>query len=219
MKRYLFLLLFVLFFIPSHVFAMTFEYDNKSYAALNLDEILEENNIEKEYDHYEEKDDQVPIYLFYGDGCTYCENFIKYLNSITNEYGEYFKLVAFNVWDDEDIVSLHKSVADFIGSEESGIPLIIIDGAFYNGYDSSYDDSIKEAIKTAYDSSKKNDVFESMLKKGVSPSSKDKEHDSSDSSDSSNIILSFLFTVISTIIIIVYIHVRFNRFEEKYLKK
>ena len=94
MKKYILsLLLVVTLLLPKNAFAKEITIANKKYNYTNFEETLKEVGIEKAYEKYEETDDQVPIYLFRGKDCEYCEAFLKFLNENTDEYGSFFKLI------------------------------------------------------------------------------------------------------------------------------
>ena len=130
------------------------------YKTLGLKEVLAEEQIEMKYKDYKETDDQITIYLFRGNGCGYCRSFLNFLNDNAEEYGKYFKVVAFEVWYDEANSDLLNKVASFMGTSASGVPFIVIGDQVFPGYASSYDDGIKSAITTLYDSKDRYDVFE-----------------------------------------------------------
>lgn len=140
--------------IPVKAFA------KEQYKTLNLEETLAEEGIEKKFTDYKETDDQVIIYLFRGKGCAYCRKFLEFLNGITDEYGKYFKLVSFESWYNEENSNLLGEISTFMGEQASGVPYIIIGDKVFGGYTESYDESIKSAIKTLYDSKDRYDVFE-----------------------------------------------------------
>lgn len=140
--------------IPVKAFA------KEQYKTLNLEETLAEEGIEKKFTDYKETDDQVIIYLFRGKGCAYCRKFLEFLNGITDEYGKYFKLVSFESWYNEENSNLLGEISTFMGEQASGVPYIIIGDKVFGGYTESYDESIKNAIKTLYDSKDRYDVFE-----------------------------------------------------------
>ena len=140
--------------IPVKAFA------KEQYKTLNLEETLAEEGIEKKFTDYKETDDQVIIYLFRGKGCAYCRKFLEFLNGITDEYGKYFKLVSFESWYNEENSNLLGEISTFMGEQASGVPYIIIGDKVFGGYTESYDESIKTAIKTLYDSKDRYDAFE-----------------------------------------------------------
>ena len=125
------------------------------YETLNLKETLAAEEIEEEFTSYSEKDDQITIYLFRGQGCGYCRAFLTFLNGITEEYGKYFKLVSFEVWNDSANGDLMTKLSSFLGKQAQGVPYIVIGDQTFPGYASAYDDSIKEAIVSEYEKSSK----------------------------------------------------------------
>ena len=140
--------------IPVKAFA------KEQYKTLNLKETLAEEGIEEKFSNYKETDDQITIYMFRGKGCAYCRKFLEFLNGITDEYGKYFKLVSFESWYNEENSNLLGEISTFMGEQASGVPYIIIGDKVFGGYTESYDESIKNAIKTLYDSKDRYDVFE-----------------------------------------------------------
>lgn len=134
------------------------------YQTKNLEETLKEDNVEVDLSNYKETDDQITIYLFRGNGCGYCNNFLKFLASIVPEYGKYFKLESYEVWGNEDNAELMEKVGKFFGQDATGVPFIIIGEQVFPGYASQYDEGIKAAIVTLYNSEEKYDVFDAMEK-------------------------------------------------------
>lgn len=166
--KFLKVLVLCLLFIPSSVFAET-----KTYNKMNLEETFRaEAEITKEletpfkYDlsGYKETDDQITIYLFRGNGCSYCNKFLTFLNSIVGEYGKYFKLESYEVWYDKTNNKLLNKVADFLEVDAGGVPYIVIGDQVFPGYASEYDEAIKSAIVELYNSSDRFDVFVEMEK-------------------------------------------------------
>ena len=136
------------------------EIDIKKYNTLGLKETLAQESIKEEFKDYKETDDQVIIYLFRGNGCGYCRNFLTFLNGITDEYGKYFKLVSFEVWNDQANSELLQKVGSFLEQDAGGVPYIVIGDQVFPGFADSYADSIKTTIKELYDSKDRYDVFE-----------------------------------------------------------
>lgn len=134
------------------------------YETLNLKETLAQESIKEEFKDYKETDDQITIYMFRGNGCGYCQRFLKFLNGITNEYGKYFKLVSFEVWNNADNSELLGRISDFMEVEAGGVPYIIIGNQVFPGYAETYDDGIKAAITELYNAEEKFDVFEEYNK-------------------------------------------------------
>ena len=138
------------------------EYYSK-YKHLNFKEVLEAEEFELENKDYTENDNQAVIYLFRGQGCGYCRKFISFLNSISEEYGKYFKVVSFEVWYDADNSELMGKISPITGVEARGVPYIIIGNRVFDGYAESYDDEIKAQIMKQYNDSSY-DVFDELAK-------------------------------------------------------
>lgn len=190
-KKIIGLLLLLSLIMPSSTLAAT-----KKYNTLNLDKALEEEGIEHDFSNYKEDNKQAVIYLFRGNGCSHCREFLTFLNSIVDEYGKYFKVESYEVWKDQNNSDLMQEVSDFLGANATGVPFIIIGDQYFKGYGESYADAIKNAIMEQYNSKNKYDVMNEMKK------AKDKE--AFDKIKNVLIIVScnFIFISAATIIII-----------------
>lgn len=121
------------------------------YEHKNLKDTLAAESMELKNKDYKETDDQITIYMFRGQGCAFCRSFLEFINSISDEYGKYFKLVSFEVWENEENSTLFDKVATATGEAAEGVPYIVIGETVYPGYVSDWNDAIKTAIKTEYD--------------------------------------------------------------------
>ena len=140
-------------------------YDFERSKPLDFKESLAAEEIELKYTDYQETDDQVTIYLFRGQGCHYCKDFLNFLNDNAQEYGKYFKLRSYETWHDSFNIDLLEATASFLNRPVEGVPYIIIGNKVFAGYAPSYDEEILATIKDAYDggSMYKYDVFEEMI--------------------------------------------------------
>lgn len=162
-KKILVLVALALLVLPFATFAK----ENKfleDYETLNLEETLKEEKIEQKYKDYKETDKQVTIYLFRGNGCSYCDAFLKFLNDNAEKYGKYYKLVSFEVWGNAKNADLLEETAEFLGQSVGGVPFIIIGDQVFPGYASDYDDGIIATLKKEYEKEEKYDVFEELQK-------------------------------------------------------
>lgn len=146
-KVWITLLLLVVMILPTHVFA-------DEVKSENLDEILTSKSITHDFSKYSENDDQAIVYLFYGQSCGYCQKFLEFLNSIIPEYGKYFKVVGYEVWSNSSNADLMDKAAKVLDKSADGVPFIVIGDQVFTGYSSSYDEKIKSAIKSLYDTKK-----------------------------------------------------------------
>ena len=203
MKKHLVLVMILLglVFIPFSVKA-----DEKKYTTLNLQEALKAEDIAEEFTNYKPDKDAITVYLFRGNGCGYCRAFLTFLNSIADEYGKYFVLESYEVWNNQENASLMTEVSEYLDNPASGVPYIIIGDKVFAGYAAEYDDGIKTAITDLYNTkkSKRYDVFEEMKKHPK------KSTDSNNTNSNSMLIWMFAMVFVATGIIISFISIKFK---------
>lgn len=93
---------------------------------------------------------KINVYLFKGEGCGYCAKALTFFKGLDSEYKSYFELVEKEVWNSKTNATLMQEVANSLGIEVKGVPLIVIGDKTIQGYSEEYNDQIKDAIKTAY---------------------------------------------------------------------
>ena len=202
-KLMIIMVLVSILFIPFSVFAK-----EKKYNTLDFEQTLKEEGIKPEYKEYKPDSNAITIYMFRGKGCGYCRAFLTFMNSITEEYGKYFKMETFEIWNDSTNSALMSEVSSYLGQPATGVPYVIIGDKVFGGYSKEYDEKIKEAIKEVYNTkkNKRYDVFKSM----------DKNKNSLLNSDSLSVaIWSLIFTSISTIILMSFISLKFKELNNK----
>ena len=173
MKKKIFLLVvLVVMLFPISSFAKTY-YDD--YATMNFVETLQAERMEIENKDYKEDSKQATIYIFRGQGCGYCRKLLAYLNSISSEYGKYFKVVSFEVWNDSKNSALMSKVANLKGDSANGVPYYIIGDETFGGYAEEYNDRIVKAIMNVYNGNDTKDVFKDLeaSEKGTTSGSSD----------------------------------------------
>lgn len=152
-----------LIFFLSPIIVKAEALDLSKYSSTNLQESLFDEEISSDLGSYKETDDQINIYLFRGKGCSHCHEFLEYVSTdLIKEYGNYFKIVSYEVWGNEDNAELFKKVATFMGDSGRGVPYIIIGNQSFVGYISTMNDDIIAALKKAYEN--KYDVMEEIKK-------------------------------------------------------
>ena len=188
--------------VPTRVFAE--KIDLSKYNTLNLEETLKDeqsNDPDFTYDlsGYSENDDQITIYLFRGKGCPHCEEFLSYVgNDLVKEYGQYFKLVSFEVYNDSKNSKLLTKVGTPLLTEEEeivGIPFIIIGDKHFDGYGADYNAEIEAAIMELYNSKDRYDIFEELNKE---------EKEEKGTSNASMIIWNIIIATVGVLIVIVH---------------
>lgn len=145
-------------------------------TSTNFKETLQMSGIELKNKNYKETDDQITIYMFRSSVCEYAKAVLEYLNSISDEYGKYFKLKAYDVEQKENM-DFYAEVADFIGQEIRGVPFYIIGETEYLGFSEVEKDVIAETIKKEYNKKNRYDVLKEMQKQ------KDKDSNKKDESN------------------------------------
>ena len=201
MKKFL-LSLFVMCMVvfPMVTYASEFEKVNlEDYNTTNLIETLQSEQIEVKLKDYKETDDQVTVYLFRGTGCGYCKAFLTFLNNLPAEYYNKIKVVAFDAWYDEAASMLLANVSAFMGEEAGGVPYIIIGETAFPGYAAEYDEGIKAAIDAEYASKERYNVFDAY-NEYVDELIKTERQEKL-----MPIVYSGMFTVVCTVIIILYV--------------
>ena len=157
--KLLLIMLISLIIIPLNVKAET-------YNTLDFKEALKDEGIEEKFKNYKPDDNAITIYMFRGKGCGFCRAYLEFMNSIADEYGKYFKMETYEVWNDSNNSALMNEVSTYLGQVATGVPYIIIGDQVFAGYNERYDESIKSKIKEVYDTkkSKRYDVFKEMEK-------------------------------------------------------
>ena len=125
------------------------EYDGENVNTTTKN-INHDVKIDATLDNVTYDKNKVNIYFFWGDGCPHCEEGFKFLDSISDEYGKYFKLNKFEVWKNEDNAKLMEQFASKMGDEISGVPYIVIGERTFKGFSEKHKESIKTAIKEQY---------------------------------------------------------------------
>lgn len=174
------------------------------YKTLDFKETLADEEIEEAFENYKPNSDAITIYMFRGKGCGYCRAYLQFMNSIAEEYGKYFKMETYEVWNDSNNSTLLGEVSEYLGQSATGVPYIIIGDKVFGGYTESYNDSIKEAITDLYKTKakKRYDVFTEMKKHP--------KKNTTSITDNNTIIWSLVFTFVSTVIIMSYINLKFK---------
>lgn len=108
------------------------------------------------------KREKINVYLFWGNGCPHCEHAKEFFSSIEEEYGEYYNLVKYEVWYEEDNNELMSKVCKELGFDSSGVPLIVIGDKYFKGYYSGLDEKIKDAIVSQYENDDYIDIVEKV---------------------------------------------------------
>lgn len=134
----------------------------QSYVRLKEVDAFNEENIKEESSNtstevilenvtYDEN--KINVYFFWGDGCPHCESEFNFFDSIENEYGDYFTLNAFEVWNNEENASKLTGLASKMGDEVTGVPYTIIGNKTFMGFNENYKEEMLNIIKNEYKNS------------------------------------------------------------------
>lgn len=190
MKKYITFLLLILL-MPSLVLAA-------SYESKTLSEAIKDEEIENDLGDYDDNEEKPVIYLFRGKGCSHCYEFLEYASSdLVKEKGNKFRMVTYEVWNNEANAELMQKVSDYFKDDASGVPYIVIGDKTFNGYSNSMNKEIEEAIDKLNESEEKFDVLTKIDMK----SSPKKEKKSKQNNTFT--IVFMLFAVVALIVLVV----------------
>jgi glutaredoxin len=94
---------------------------------------------------------EVKVYFFRGEGCSHCAEAEAWFQSIEEEYGNYFQVVDYETWYNQENAELMQQVAEARGEEAQGVPYIIIGNKSWNGFTESYTSEMIEQIKSEFE--------------------------------------------------------------------
>lgn len=92
------------------------------------------------------KENNIKLYLFYGDGCPHCAEEEKFLSTIEGKYDN-LEIVRYEVWYNEENSLLLKNVERAYNITRSGVPTTIIGDTAITGYSEVVGKKIERAIK------------------------------------------------------------------------
>ena len=76
--------------------------------------------VRAENEQTETKKEPVKIYMFRGETCKYCEAALEWFDSIKEEYGDYFELITYEVWYNQENNDLMQEVSSYFGDNATG---------------------------------------------------------------------------------------------------
>ena len=104
----------------------------------------------------------VKVYFFHGDGCPHCAEAEEWFEG---EYGSYFDVVAYEVWNDAENSELMQDVATYLNETVTGVPFIIVGDKNFKGFNAEMSSQILDEIIKEYelDSNSRTDVLASYF--------------------------------------------------------
>ena len=107
---------------------------------------------------YTEDDSKVNIYIFRGSTCWHCLDEITWLSTKVNEYGKYFNIRTYEVWENKDNSKLLKSVAKVLGETTDGVPFTVVGKRTFSGFSDTTGEEILKEVKTQYENKDRYDI-------------------------------------------------------------
>jgi len=180
--------------MPISVMAEEEKSEDIQSSPTSIQEACAEEEIAFEHDYKNNQKNKVNVYMFRGNGCSHCHEFLEYLSSIIDNYGKYINVVTYEVWENQDNAALMEKVAEKFEEEASGVPYIVIGEKTFSGYSSSMNEEIQNLIKEEY---KKEDRYDVMKELGVDITvSNDNVENKANKTSSSDLIISIVSIVI-----------------------
>lgn len=96
---------------------------------------------------------KVNIYLFWSEGCPYCEAELAYLSSIEEEYGKYYNLYTFETSKSEENREIFTAFALAMDANARGVPFTVIGSEVIIGFNESKEKDLVAAIEKGLDNS------------------------------------------------------------------
>lgn len=93
---------------------------------------------------------KVNIYFFYGEGCEHCNDLAGFFDEIDDEYGTYYNLYTFEVWNDQDNKAYMQEFQDRLNWNAAGVPFFVIEDTPLEGYSDATKKEIMNLILEKY---------------------------------------------------------------------
>lgn len=103
-------------------------------------------------------DEPINIYLFWGDGCGACANLKEFFNNLDNSYNNYFNLIKYEVWYNEENYELMHKIGDYLNQTYYAVPFLVVGDEIMIGADDAKKEYILEKIIEEYN----NDRYDVM---------------------------------------------------------
>ena len=114
------------------------------------------------------EDEKIKVNIFKSSTCPHCAEALEFFEELQNdsEYSNYFDLVLYETNGSSETIKnnieLADKVAKYFGKEFEGVPLIVIGEQYFEGYISTMDDQLKDAVKSEYFNDSYNDVVSGL---------------------------------------------------------
>ena len=105
---------------------------------------------------------KVNIYFFWGSTCPHCKAEFAFFDEIKEEYGDYYNLYTYEVWENPDNEKIMNKFADALNEEVTGVPYTVIGDVSFTGFGESSKEKFIETIKNKHQNS--SDVYFDKIK-------------------------------------------------------
>ena len=137
MKKKILILTLIIICLTSIVYMMFFrQSDEDNYLIYNPQ--ISEIEVVK---------DKLNIYLFYGEGCPYCEKEIEFFKKIKNKYQDKIIVYAFEAWVNEETDNLLYNFFKLMNDDVRGVPYVIIGEQSFIGFSTTLEDKFIKMIE------------------------------------------------------------------------
>ena len=121
--------------------------------------------------------EKVTIYIFRGHECSHCFDALNFFYKNRNKYADYFDVVTYEVWNNEDNKKFMKTIASTFDDDASGVPYMVIGDSYTNskGFSDQLSEEIVNAALAAYQDENYIDLVAKMAKDNKKIESKNLE--------------------------------------------
>lgn len=105
----------------------------------------------------------INVYIFRGETCGYCRSALEFFEESQEKYGDYFKLIGFEVSDEKN-QNFWQKVGDYFNDEIGSIPYIVIGDAYHKtGFSEEIGKDIIDIILKQYQNEEYVDVVNKLI--------------------------------------------------------
>lgn len=98
-------------------------------------------------------ENKVNVYLFYGNTCPICKNEFAFFDEIKEEYGNYYNLYTFEVFENVENQNIMNAFANALGDEPTGVPYTVIGNTSIIGFGEKNKQKFIDTIKNNHQNS------------------------------------------------------------------
>ena len=152
MKKIKYLLIILCLLIPLNTKALSNDY--KDLVASITDEVINE--------------DEVILYLFYGEECPHCHQEREWLKTIRNKYDN-IRFVYYEVWHNQENSSNLQELFNKLEITDHSIPFTIIGEKYFIGFSETTKSQIENAINYYLGNEEENEEIYLPILKNINP--------------------------------------------------